>query len=173
MITLSIAAILLTLAVPSFTDFTKNNRLITQTNDFVTSLNLARSEAVRRGDRVTVCKSSDQATCAASGTWDQGWIVFADVNGNGVVTNAATNILRVHAGLSGSVVLKSSALPSYVSYVSSGATQQIGSFTTQSGLLAMCDDRGLISNAEGIQISATGRVSSGSLTGIAGVSCSP
>lgn len=175
--TLAVAAILVTMAVPSFSVFVKNNRLITQTNDFVTSLNLARSEAIRRGGRVTMCKSSDQVSCAGSGNWNIGWIVFADVLGTGVVTAPATNILRVHGPLSGSdVTLKGgTGLSSYISYASSGATQQIGGgvTATQSGYLSMCDDRGLVSQAEGIQIGVTGRVSAASLTSIAAASCTP
>ena len=176
MTTLAVAAILLTIAVPSFSTFIKNNRLITQTNDFVTALNVARSEAIRRGDRVTVCKSSDGASCTTAGSWEQGWIVFADVNGDGVVTAPDTNLLRVHGSLSGTVTLKGdAALVNYVSYASSGATQQIGggSTATQSGVLVLCDDRGFVDEARSVQISATGRVSSQSATSGSATSCTP
>lgn len=174
--TLTIAGILVTLAVPSFSEVIKNNRLITQANDFVTALNVARSEAIRRSGRVTVCKSSDQISCSGSGGWDQGWIVFNDVNGDGVVSNPATNVLRVHGPLSGGVSLHGDAnLVDYVSYVASGATQQFagGASATQSGVLILCDDRGFVSQAKGIQISATGRVSTASATSTAAGSCTP
>ena len=175
-VTLSVASILMTLAVPSFSSFVKDNRLITQTNDFVTALNFARSEAIKRGDRITVCKSTDQVSCSGSGSWDQGWIVFDDVNGDGVVTNPATNVLRVHSSLSGSVSLNGDAgasLDDYVSYVASGATQKIvgGITATQSGLLALCDDRG-VSSGKGIQINPSGRISSGTAASLVG-SCTP
>ena len=176
MMTLAIAGILVTLAVPSFSEVIKNNRLITQENDFITTLNLARSEAIRRSSRVTVCKSSDQVSCSGAGSWDQGWIVFNDVNGDGVVTNPTTNVLRVHSSLSHGVTLRGDAnLDSYVSYVSSGATQKLagGASATQSGVLVMCDDRGFVSQAKGIQISATGRVSVDSATSTAAGSCTP
>ena len=174
--TLAVAGILLSLAVPSFSQFVKNNRLITQANDFVTALNVARSEAIRRGNRVTLCKSSNQVSCAGAGSWDQGWIIFVDVNDDGIVSNPATDVFRVHGGLGGNTTLKGDAvLADYVSYVSSGATQQIGGTPsdTQSGMLVLCDDRGFISNAKGIQISATGRVSAASATSTAATSCTP
>lgn len=83
MITLAIAAILLTIGVPSFNTLMQNSRLTTSTNDLIGALNLARSEAVTRELRVTVCKSADQATCNTSVTgWQQGWIVFTDENSN-------------------------------------------------------------------------------------------
>lgn len=174
--TLAVAGILVTLAVPSFTTFVKNNRLITQTNDFVSSLNLARSEAIRRGDRVTLCKSSDQASCSGSGGWEQGWIIFVDVNDDGVVTNPATNVLRVHDSLSPGATLKGDTdLANYVSYVSSGATQKIGGglSASQTGVVVLCDDRGFISDARAIQIGSTGRVSSASATTTTATSCTP
>src|SRR3569623_2831686 len=78
LVTISIATILLTMAVPSFSDFVKDNRMVTQTNDFVTALNQARSEAIRRGSRDTVCKRSSGAGCSAAGNREQGWIVILD-----------------------------------------------------------------------------------------------
>lgn len=174
--TLTVAGILISLAVPSFSELMKNNRLITQANDFVTALNLARSEAIKRGSRVTVCKSSDEASCAGSGGWEQGWIVFNDVNDDGVVANAATDVLRVHSALNNGVTLRGGAnLSNYVSYVESGATQQIGggASSTQSGFLVLCDDRGYVAQAKAVQISAIGRVSTESATSSAAGSCNP
>ena len=54
LITLSIVGILATLAGPSFSDMLKNNRLTTQTNDLILAMNIARSEAVKRGNAVAV-----------------------------------------------------------------------------------------------------------------------
>ena len=93
-----------------------------------------------------------------------------------MVTNPTTNVLRVHDSLSGGVTLHGDAnLVDYVSYVSSGATQKLagGASATQSGVLVMCDDRGFVSQAKGIQISATGRVSTDSATSTAAGSCTP
>lgn len=100
LVTISVAAIILSYGVPGFMDVVRNGRAATNANDFVTAISIARSEAVKRGARVTVCASNDQATC--SGDWDDGWIVFADGaatdNGNPVVDE----VLRVWAAPSGS-----------------------------------------------------------------------
>src|SRR3569832_1169297 len=163
LVTISIATILVTLAVPSFSDFVKNYRMITQTNDFVTALNVARSEAILRGNRITLYKNNDGAGCVSGGNWEQGWIVFVDADGDGAVNNVATDVLRVHGALPSGVTLKgNAALATYISYVSSGATQQRagGAAATQAGSLVMCDDRGFGDKARAIQITATGRVSS-------------
>ena len=62
-VTMVVAAIVLTLGVPSFRELINNNRLTSGANEFVTALNLARSEAIKRSVRVTVCKSADGTTC--------------------------------------------------------------------------------------------------------------
>ncbi|KRG69252.1 hypothetical protein ABB29_12230 [Pseudoxanthomonas dokdonensis] len=74
MVTLSVLAVLVTLAVPSFTSLINNNRLTANVNELVTSFQLARTEAVRRNQRITVCRTTDGATCAAAaGAWNN-WL---------------------------------------------------------------------------------------------------
>lgn len=81
MVTVSVLAILLTIGIPSFADVMRNNQIAAQTNNLVTALNTARSEASKRGMPVAVCASADatQSTCSASASdWTRGWIVFSD-----------------------------------------------------------------------------------------------
>ena len=66
MVTLAVLAILIAMAVPSFTSIINNNRLAAQANEVITSLQVARTEAIRRNERVTVCRSTDGATCSAA-----------------------------------------------------------------------------------------------------------
>jgi type IV fimbrial biogenesis protein FimT len=82
MITLALAAIILSLAVPGFQDIIRNNRAATQSNELVAALSLARSEAVKRGARVSLCPSTDQASCTGGTDWADGWIVFLDTAAN-------------------------------------------------------------------------------------------
>lgn len=79
LIVVAIAAILTAIGIPAFNVFIGNTRTSTIANEFVSALNLARSEAMKRGKLVYVCRSSDGASCAASGAWGQGWLV-ADEN---------------------------------------------------------------------------------------------
>ena len=76
MVTLSIMAILLGLAIPSFSSATLGSKLTSYANSLVASTNVARSEAIKRNTPVTMCVSADGTTCAAGG-WEQGWIVLA------------------------------------------------------------------------------------------------
>ena len=108
MFTLAVASILVTVGVPGFVDIVRNNRAAANANEMVTALSIARSEAIRRGARVSICRSADQAACA--GTWTDGWIVFVD----GAATDSTSppvvsEVLRVWQGPSGDAAVNASA----------------------------------------------------------------
>jgi len=98
-ITVIVAAVLAAIAVPNMSIFVKNNARAARLNSMVTALNYTRAEAVNRNARVTLCKSSGPgfASCAAvgSGEFENGWIVFTDADGDGVVDAGDDEILRV------------------------------------------------------------------------------
>jgi len=75
MITLAVAAILVTVAVPGLRQFIQNSRVTAQANELVTAINVARSEAAKRGVEVELCASENQADCTNSNGWADGWIV--------------------------------------------------------------------------------------------------
>ena len=155
-IALGVAAILLTLAIPSFSTLTMNKRITTQTNDFIASLALARAEALKRVRRVTVCPSANGTSCAGSGDWEQGWIVFANLDDDATVDNGEA-ILQVNSALEGGNTLRGSAnVAGYISFVASGSARLIGG-AFQSGTLVVCDERGPGDHARAISLSVTGR----------------
>ena len=80
MVTLTVAVILMTIAVPSFRDALIRNRLTTYTNDLVGAINYARAEAIKRGQSVTLCKSTTGSACTTTtgSQWENGWIAFVD-----------------------------------------------------------------------------------------------
>jgi len=157
MITLLIAAILLSQAVPSFLTMLQNSRITTQANDYVTSLNVARSEAVKRGSRITVCKSTNNTTCIASGGWQQGWIIFVDADNDAVVDNGE-EVLRAHGPFEpGNTLVGTGNTANYISFIGSGFSQ-LTNGGVQNGELVMCDNRGFGSNARAIILSASGAV---------------
>lgn len=76
MVTVAVVAILAVVAMPNLLSVINNNRLASQTNELITSLQMARSEAVRLNTPVTVCRSTNGTSCAAAGSWDR-WITLA------------------------------------------------------------------------------------------------
>lgn len=116
LVTLAIMAITLTLGVPSFKDTIRENRLAGHSNRFLSALNIARSEAIKRGAVVTVCKANVDATppacngnpCDSGGganCWEKGWLVFTDTNGDGV-TDPEETVIRVFEGLPKTLTLR-------------------------------------------------------------------
>lgn len=91
MVTLAIAVILITVGIPSYQNIIRNNRATAISNEMLTALYFARSEAIKRGISVSVCSSADQASCAASTNWATGMIVFADNDGNGTFTDVSVS----------------------------------------------------------------------------------
>ncbi len=165
MVTVSVAAILLAVGVPNFSDMVKNNRMATTANELVGALNLARSEAIKRGVRVTVCKSAGGATCTTSGNWEQGWIVFTDLNGDGAFADDGDStlcesgeecILRIHDGLPSSLTLRTgSSFDDWVSYLPSGRSKGNGGLSNDTFRLCQGSDT---ANARAIAVNVTGRV---------------
>ena len=97
MVTLAVLAILIAMAVPSFTSIINNNRLAAQANEVITSLQVARTAAIRRNESVTVCRSTDGATCsAAAGAWDT-WITLVVRNNEVLRVNTARAPVQVNS----------------------------------------------------------------------------
>lgn len=103
MVVVALMALILTLAAPSFTRLYNAAAISSGVNQFLADMRFARSEALRRGGGVVLCRSEDpespSAACAAGeGTqgWASGWIVFHDLDGNGA-RNGPEYLLRVQA----------------------------------------------------------------------------
>ena len=82
MVTIGIAAILLALALPSFTESIRSNRVSTATNQILATINLARAEALRSKSSARVCPTLDGAQCATTWGPSAGMLVWTDENGN-------------------------------------------------------------------------------------------
>ena len=158
-VTLGVSGILFSVGMPSLQDFVLNNRLATQANGLISSLHLARSEAIKRYVRVVVCKTPDGgSTCSNSGDWRNGWIVFLDENGN-AVKDADEEILRTHEALTGTdqSLYGSSDIVNYVSFGATGVPMLV-SGASQQGNFVLCDSRGLDDESLAIVLSANGQV---------------
>src|SRR5215469_11528870 len=78
MVVMTIVAILLGVGVPSYRYIQNSYRMSAEMNSLVGDLMYARAEAIKEGQPVAVCASSDGLTCSGATTWHGGWIVFPD-----------------------------------------------------------------------------------------------
>ena len=124
---LAIVGLVTALAVPSFRDFLQNNRTAEEANALVGALALARNEAVTRGVPVSVCSSTDNATCADDPDWTTGWIVFTDAVAPVGSVDAPDTVLRALPALRTGSDLAASA--NFVSYAANGFLGSVAGVT--------------------------------------------
>lgn len=110
MIVIAIAAILASIAAPSFSDFIDNTRLTSTMSQLTADLNRARSEAIKRNQRVLLCiRNSTGTDCATTGTdWQNGWLVCYDTNSDNLcdaTSSTDPNPIAVHQALPSTLTL--------------------------------------------------------------------
>jgi type IV fimbrial biogenesis protein FimT len=151
MVTLAVAAILVTVAVPGLTGLVEEQRVITTTNRFITALHLTRSEAVRRGTRVTLCASTDGQTCNSPDDYSGGWMVL-EGPAPGAALDGAQDVIRVFSGHPSLTVIGNQGVPGYISYVATGETRRLNG-ALQMGTVEICGGE----RARRVIISSMGR----------------
>uniref|UniRef100_UPI0035AE23F3 GspH/FimT family pseudopilin n=1 Tax=Hylemonella sp. TaxID=2066020 RepID=UPI0035AE23F3 len=156
---IAIVAILMTIATPVYTAMLHRSQLATVADSLQMHMMLARSEAILRNGRLVICKSASGQGCSPSGGWEQGWIVFHDRNGNGLVDPSDTLVSRMHALPPNVRVLGNKQVSAYVSYLPTGQTSLIsGAF--QAGTLTICVASVGRTEARQLIIASSGRVRS-------------
>ena len=156
LVTLSVVAVLMGIAMPAFSSFVHDSRLSSEANTLVFDLNFARSEAVKLDTTVQVCASSDGATCV--GTWSQGWIVLCPANcpaglGAPPVVLAAAPALT--DGNTADEVLAGANEISFLSTAQTDATKL---------QFVFCDNRGAADGRD-VEVNSIGGVASASTAG--------
>ena len=182
MVTIAVLGVLLGVGVPGVQGYIHNNRLISQINSLSMSLLHARSEAIKRNQRVVVCVSIDGEQCAAGGggtLWSKGWIVFVDRNGDSDVdvgipgtddcadVSTTDCIISVQAAFDGTNTLTPAAsVADLIGYVGSGAAscntdatvETLETCPNSTTYFTLCDFRGA-AYAKALAVSSTGRTS--------------
>ncbi len=170
MIVLALAAVILAIGAPNFREFRQNNRLTAAANDFLASVQLARTEAVKRQTAVSICPSDDPASPSASCTTGEftRWIVFEDTDGD-CERSADEPLIRAEIGrdpeprsdLERARRLRAAADGGCVSIGSTGFTRDLADSASR---FVFCDARGIDvqpgtdqSLGRGILLNRTGR----------------
>lgn len=169
LVAVAVAVILLTVGIPSFSQFIQDNRRAAQVNEFIAAMTLTRSEALKRGNRVSLCRTSGYADslpdCGEGDGWEDGWIIFTDENSDGNPDQAG-DVLHVHEPLGGGITLRGDHnVATRIHYAPSG--RMAGTF----GNLSWCDQRGPGAQARRITFPLSGRVRVS--RGTAGMECDP
>ena len=105
MLTIAVAAVILTLGVPSFQGLMERNQLTSGINSFISSMSPARSEAIKRNQRVSICPRGNGETCVGN-QYENGWIIFVGRNSNGTRQSATEELIWVSDPLPGNMTLR-------------------------------------------------------------------
>jgi type IV fimbrial biogenesis protein FimT len=156
-VVLTIGATLVMFGVPAFQSVIADQRSTSTANELIESLILARSEAIKRGRYVSVCKSTDGANCTAGADWNDGWIVFSNVSSATPGTvDGGDEVLRVRQAVPGALSIDSTGnIGAFISFRPVGTSgSQVLNF---SGTLMLCDEHGN-TVPRGLIVSPSGRI---------------
>jgi type IV fimbrial biogenesis protein FimT len=145
--TLTVAGVLIGVAAPAFTGFLLDARRTADVNALVLAVQVARSEAAKRGRPVIVCKTADRVRCGgAEIDFTAGWMVFANTDDDSPPQRSAEEpLLYAHVPeIEGTIV---SNRPLYEFRVGRRSTN---------GTVVFCDRRGA-AGARAVVVSFTGR----------------
>lgn len=138
------------LGAVGMTGLVQDGRMTARINQMMGHLNLARSESIRRGIPVTLCKTENGTRCATGSEWHTGWIMFVDENADHQIDDGET-IIRIEQPLDAMALNFAGALnrDRYVTYKPAGMVEPNGTFT-------FCDNRGA-RKAKAVILLGTGR----------------
>ncbi len=151
LITVLIVGVVLSYGIPNMLQFNQNGRMTATANDLHAAFHLARSESSRAKTNITVCPSANATAPGANcgGTWNQGFIVFVDVDGDLNRSGATETVLRSHGPIPASLTLAIAGDATYFSYSSTGLGRPNVGGNTAVSQVVMCDERGTITAAGG------------------------
>ncbi|MGO9802857.1 MAG: GspH/FimT family pseudopilin [Steroidobacteraceae bacterium] len=140
MVVVAIIAILLVIGVPSFRYVTNASRMSSEINGLLGDLMYTRAEAIKEGQSVSLCVSSNGVTCSGLTTWANGWIVFPDTNPP-TFTPAVGSVLRQQTAFAGTTpdTLTPNTAITGVSFNRDGFAQAAGGATFPATILTLHD----------------------------------
>lgn len=156
-IVLVLAGIMVAIGLPQFGDMVKDNRRAAEVNRFVTSLNLARTEAIKRRTTITLCKSTNGTSCSPGGNWENGWIVFVNTDGDDAPAqvDAGETVLRASTAIGNDIAVTGFGdFIDHLSYGFNGYPRLPPGGA--GGRFNFCDDRGATA-ARAVLVNNTGR----------------
>lgn len=166
MTALAVAGVVLGIAAPSFNEFRRNNRLTGVANDFLAAVQIARTEAIKRQQIVSICSTTDvptdpDAECTLGDFTS--WLVFVDTNGNCLRAGVNEIILKADGPIDDNVDTDSNG--DCISFAPTGFVRvAIPGGATAATRTLYCDDRNVDAQSgtnqsagRGIAITNTGR----------------
>lgn len=173
MITITVAAVLISIATPSFQTLISNNRITKVSNEYATAFRLARSNALSKGLATFICPSStanstNNPRCGGAATWINGFIVYSKpgntvINAPGTYTRATdTLLLQTDFGnnTSDSITVRVTGNPAgdFLGFSNNGFTWQAAAGGAATPSFVICDEEREEERGRAFSFSVTGRL---------------
>ena len=157
MVTVAIVGVVLAFGVPNMRQFNQNAKMTSTANDLHSAFHMARGEASRAKQNITICASSNSMTASADcgGTWDQGFIVFLDIDGNLARSAATEALLRANPAAADGITHVVANDATYFMFAATGLGRPDVGGNTAVSQIVFCDERG---NANGPSGDSTARL---------------
>jgi type IV fimbrial biogenesis protein FimT len=146
-VVVAITGILMAIAVPDFIKSTRGIELAHQAKEMESAIKFARAKAMQLGQEVAMCRSDATQTKCNTGSpsdeWQNGWLIFSDLNSNGAydqpttspVTMADEQLFQIKQAMSSgfTVVANNNQIGNYIAFnpagEASGNLGNVGKFT--------------------------------------------
>lgn len=144
LITVLIVGVILSFGIPNMQTFARNSRITSTANDLHSAFHLARSESSRAKTNITICASNNSMTAGANcgGTWDEGFIVFVDLDGDINRNGVNETVLRAHPAIDAALSYAVAGDATYFSYSSTGQGRPNVGGNAAVSQIVICDERG-------------------------------
>lgn len=136
--TMTVVGLSLSFAVPSFNTIVNNNRRANGVNQLVSTMYLARSEAITRNTQIAVCPSQSGFGCQGVG-WNEGWLLFTDTNGDRAVNPG--EVILGHMPPNTRLDMQSAEFGNFFVYRPNGRLM-VNTPAENTGQMTICDPRG-------------------------------
>ena len=162
LVVVALLSVMVGIGIPAFGTLVQRNNMASVSNTFVSSLALARSEAIKRNANVSMCRSDDAGTsCVADGAWEQGWTLWLDLDGDNAIDTtpviSAEPIIKVERALPQGYTLRSTQNFFANRFVYTPSGDASGDGGTGVDVIRLCDPAADVTTARQIHVNATGR----------------
>jgi len=137
LLALGVASVLIAMAVPSFAQFIAEQRLLNEARRVADAITLARSEAMKRNGHVVMCASLPAVDCPDIRHWHDGWVMFADPNGDADLDPDETPFVREPGAAAGVTIVGNRPVEQFLRFDYLGQPR-LPSGALQMGTIVVC-----------------------------------
>jgi type IV fimbrial biogenesis protein FimT len=147
MVVMVIVGLVVTLAMPSFTNLNQGSQMTAIANELIGVFNRARGEAIRRGQAVEVT--------SVNGNWSNGYKIWVDIDQDGVLdagTGDANELIYLQSSFDSGITFTFDSQVTKIAFLPNGFSTLTATYT-----ITICSNESASVNGKDIMILVSGR----------------